>query len=187
VVDLYRKILLTAMIIFVDGDFGSSKVCGSSLRAGVARRSPCSRAYHSSSRGLWPNLFLPLRPKVFRLVSAAFISASYLALLALARPFRLQDDLYLACAGSLLLTCCFVSGIVVQICNDDDSQACDKYIGLNLNWCGPPFRALTSLVGLGQQLPVSGQAATRAKSFLNQALHKTAFATYIESSATKKF
>jgi hypothetical protein len=69
--------------------------------------------------------------KLFRLVIAAAISAAYLAVLALARPFRQRDDLFLACASNLLLTCCFISGAVVRFCIEGDA-ACDRLIGLGL-------------------------------------------------------
>jgi hypothetical protein len=43
--------------------------------------------------------------RLLRLVIAAVVSATYLALLALARPFKRADDLYLACTANLLLSC----------------------------------------------------------------------------------
>jgi hypothetical protein len=69
--------------------------------------------------------------KLFRLAIAASVSAAYLAVLALARPFRQRDDLFLACASNLLLTCVFISGAVLHICNEGDA-ACDRFIGLGL-------------------------------------------------------
>lgn len=97
VVDLVRKLLLTAVIIFVDVEYGSSKI--------------------------------------LRLVIAAIVSVAYLAVIAVAHPFRRSDDLYLACLSNLLLTCCFISGIVIQICEGgDDNLACKELIGLNLDW-----------------------------------------------------
>jgi len=69
-----RKILLSAVIIFVDTEFGSSRM--------------------------------------LRLVLAVIIAAMYLAILALARPFKRLDDMYLA---NLLLTCCFASGKLPQL------------------------------------------------------------------------
>ena len=35
---------------------------------------------------------------------------------ALARPFKRDDDLYLACTANLFLSCCFTSGMVIQLC-----------------------------------------------------------------------
>jgi hypothetical protein len=96
IVDLVRKLVLTAMMIFVDVEYGSSKI--------------------------------------LRLVIAAIISVAYLAVIAVAHPFRRADDLYLACLANLLLTCCFISGIVIQICEGEDNRACLEYIGLGLDW-----------------------------------------------------
>ena len=53
--------------------------------------------------------------KLLRTVVAAIVSATFLTLLALARPYRRSDDLYLACVANLLLTCCFASGVVIQV------------------------------------------------------------------------
>jgi hypothetical protein len=72
VFDMERKILLTAVISFVDTEYGSSRM--------------------------------------LRLVLANIISVMYLAILALARPFKRLDDMYLSCLANLLLTCCFASG-----------------------------------------------------------------------------
>jgi len=47
--------------------------------------------------------------KLLRLVVASVVSGLYLAALALARPFKRADDLYLACTANLLLMCCFCS------------------------------------------------------------------------------
>ena len=53
--------------------------------------------------------------KLLRTVVAAIVSALFLTTLALARPYRRSDDLCLACVANLLLTCCFASGVVVQV------------------------------------------------------------------------
>ena len=39
----------------------------------------------------------------------------FLTCLALARPYRRFDDLCLACVANFLLTCCFASGVVIQV------------------------------------------------------------------------
>ncbi|EOD27306.1 hypothetical protein EMIHUDRAFT_114743 [Emiliania huxleyi CCMP1516] len=54
--------------------------------------------------------------KLLRLFVASVVSALYLAALALARPFERDDDLYLACTANLLLAYCFISGMVIQLC-----------------------------------------------------------------------
>ena len=53
--------------------------------------------------------------KLLRTVVAGIVSAMFLTILALARPYRRADDLYLACVANLLLTCCFASGVVIQV------------------------------------------------------------------------
>ena len=56
--------------------------------------------------------------KMLRLVLGALVSAMYLGILALARPYRRPDDLYLACLSNILLACCFVSGIAIKLCEE---------------------------------------------------------------------
>ena len=69
--------------------------------------------------------------KLLRLLVASVISAFYLAALALARPFKRADNLHLACIANLILTCCFVLGTAIQICEGvayDDM--CHTLVGL---------------------------------------------------------
>ena len=94
VIDVERKVLLSAVILFVDTEFGSTRM--------------------------------------LRLALAAIISAMYLSILAVARPFKRLDDMYLACLANLLLTCSFVSGFAVKLCEAgqwDDS--CRSFLGLS--------------------------------------------------------
>ena len=93
VVDLSRKLFLASLVLFVDPEFGSSKL--------------------------------------ERLVVAAVVSALYLAALALARPFKRSDDLHLACIANLLLTCCFVLGTAVQICEGTYEDLCYTLVGFH--------------------------------------------------------
>ena len=72
VIDVERKVLLSALILFLDTEQGSSRM--------------------------------------LRLVLATVISIMYLGILAVARPFKRTDDMYLACLANILLSCCFVSG-----------------------------------------------------------------------------
>ena len=53
--------------------------------------------------------------KLLRTVVATIVSTTFLTSLALARPYKRSDDLCLACIADLLLTCCFVSGVVIQV------------------------------------------------------------------------
>eukprot|EP00961_Rhodomonas_salina_P006487 88046-Rhodomonas_salina.2 len=95
VVDLARKLFLTALILFVDTEVGDSKL--------------------------------------LRLVIAVIVTAMYLALLALARPFKRPEDLYLACTSNLLLACCFVSGIAIKLCEQGAwlPVTCHAFLGLS--------------------------------------------------------
>jgi hypothetical protein len=79
VVDLLRKLMLTVLVLFVDTEFGDSRL--------------------------------------LRLALGAMVSATYLALLTLTRPFKHSEDLHLACMSSLLLTGCFVSGLIIKLLN----------------------------------------------------------------------
>ena len=90
--DLARKLFLASLVLFIDQEYGSSKM--------------------------------------LRLVVATVVSALFLAALALARPFKRSDDLYLACVANLLLTCCFCLGTVIQLCGEDNDQ-CYQLVGLN--------------------------------------------------------
>lgn len=75
--------------------------------------------------------------KVLRLVVAAVSSGLYIGILALARPYKRLDDLYLATISNMILLCCFVSGVILQICKgdptDDSTSSCQDFVGLSLN------------------------------------------------------
>ena len=60
---------------------------------------------------------------MLRLVLGAIVSAVYLGILALARPYKRSDDLILACLSNMLLTCCFMSGITSKLCDKESSWA----------------------------------------------------------------
>ena len=55
---------------------------------------------------------------MLRLVLGTIISAMYLGILALARPYKRSDDLILACLSSMLLCCCFAAGIIIKLCEE---------------------------------------------------------------------
>ena len=61
--------------------------------------------------------------KLKRTIVAAIVSAMFLTILALARPYRRSDDLCLACIANLLLTCCFASGVVIQVRDGNSSRS----------------------------------------------------------------
>ena len=109
--DVMRKILLTALILFVDTEFGDIRL--------------------------------------LRLWIAASVSGAYLALLALARPYKLAEDLYLACTSNLLLLCCFLSGIAIKLCEDQAwEQKCMEFLGLNGSYQTNVFVVIITVVVL---------------------------------------
>jgi len=65
--------------------------------------------------------------KILRLVIAIMVSALFLGILALARPYRQNNDLHLAFMSNVLLICFFSTGVIIHVCQDDDS--CEMYIG----------------------------------------------------------
>jgi hypothetical protein len=79
--------------------------------------------------------------KLFRLAVASIISSLYLGILAIARPYKQDDDFYLAFVGNFLLICCFVMGIILQHCNEEqidiadegDDGTCNRFVGFSLD------------------------------------------------------
>ena len=74
--------------------------------------------------------------RALRLIVAASISAMYMGVLALTRPYKRLDDLFLAYLSNLLLVLTFISGIILQQCEedqDDISASCQKFIGRSFN------------------------------------------------------
>ena len=84
VVDTFRKIVLTGVIMLIDTEEGSNKLV--------------------------------------RLIVASIISSIYLGILATARPYKQDDNLYLAIISNIMLTCCFGIGIILKLCNGDDDD-----------------------------------------------------------------
>lgn len=107
VIDLWRKMFLTSMILFIDTSEGSSKL--------------------------------------LRLTVAIVVSALYLSLLALVRPFRRVDDGALACAANLMLICAFASGMVLQLCEEGRwSETCHAFVGLSSSYSASAFVVVLS-------------------------------------------
>eukprot|EP00961_Rhodomonas_salina_P184141 2486494-Rhodomonas_salina.1 len=111
-VDMLRKLLLTSLILFVDTEYGSSKL--------------------------------------LRLVLAAIVTVLYLAVLALARPFKHAEDLYLACTANLLLACAFISGIAIKLCGEewDHVVECKALVGLSSSYQTNVFVVVLTIVML---------------------------------------
>ncbi|EOD04348.1 hypothetical protein EMIHUDRAFT_221124 [Emiliania huxleyi CCMP1516] len=129
VLDLFRKIFLTSMVLFIDQEYGSRKL--------------------------------------LRTVVAAIVSAMFLTLLALARPYRRSDDLCLACIANLLLTCCFASGVVIQLCDSTAyKDMCYTLVGYKTSRSATTFVVVLTAVMLAVSLAViivSAVSASRAK------------------------
>lgn len=90
--------------------------------------------------------------KISRLVIAIIICSVYTCILSVARPYRRDDDFYLAIISNHLLTCCFVVGIVIHQCKEDEDGTCEELFGLSFN----SYRATSAAV----ILTVSMLAAT---------------------------
>ena len=79
--------------------------------------------------------------KLFRLTVAIIISSLYLGILANARPYKRDDDFYLAFVGNFLLICCFAMGGLLQLCNEEqmdiadegDDGTCNRFVGSSLD------------------------------------------------------
>ena len=65
--------------------------------------------------------------RILRMVAAIMVSALHLGILALARPYMHNNDLNLAFASNVIIICFFSTGIMIHVCQDDDS--CERYIG----------------------------------------------------------
>jgi len=65
--------------------------------------------------------------RIFRLIIAIVISTFYFGLLALARPYKRNDDLYLSYGSNMLLVFCFLLGILIQICGPEDGS-CERFV-----------------------------------------------------------
>jgi len=101
-VDVFRKISLTGLIILIDTEEGSERT--------------------------------------LRLHIGAVICIFYTGVLAIAQPYRENDDLYVGVITNMLLTCCFIVGIIIHGCKEDDDESyktCEQTFGLSLN----PYRA----------------------------------------------
>mmetsp|Transcript_15167 Transcript_15167/g.45702 ORF Transcript_15167/g.45702 Transcript_15167/m.45702 type:complete len:518 (-) Transcript_15167:419-1972(-) len=105
--------------------------------------------------------------KLLRTVVAGIVSAMFLTILALARPYRRSDDLYLACVANLLLTCCFASGVVIQLCDSTLYEGmCYTLVGYKTSRSATTFVVVLTAVMLAVSLAVilvSAVSAARAK------------------------
>merc|ERR1712238_181145 len=70
--------------------------------------------------------------KVLRLLVATGICIFYGTILSRARPYKRKDDLDLAIFSNMLLTCCFLVGIIIHQCKEDKDAdgVCTELFGL---------------------------------------------------------
>jgi len=66
--------------------------------------------------------------EVIRLIIASVISFMYVVFLTMCRPYKRTDDHYLGVTSNILLTCCFLMGIILNICDGRDDW-CEQIMG----------------------------------------------------------
>jgi hypothetical protein len=84
--------------------------------------------------------------KMLRLVVANIVSVIYFGILLAYHPYKRSDDYNLAFLSNFLMITCFVLGIILKLCTDDDdddgddqdrngedSGTCNQFIGLSLD------------------------------------------------------
>jgi hypothetical protein len=72
--------------------------------------------------------------KILRLVVVIIASALFLCALTLVRPYKRMDDLYLAVVSNMLLIGIFTFGVVIKLCEGDDSDGmCERYTSFDRN------------------------------------------------------
>jgi len=74
--------------------------------------------------------------RILRLLVATGICIFYSVILSRARPYRHKDDLDLAIISNLLLTCCFLVGVIIHQCKegedvDGENNMCMKLFGIS--------------------------------------------------------
>ena len=82
--------------------------------------------------------------KVLRLIIATIVSMLYLGLLAISRPYKRQQDLYLAFIANMLLASCFIAGIILQLCGQGECEL----VKLSLNPISASAVVIASMVGM---------------------------------------
>ena len=71
--------------------------------------------------------------KILRLIIATGVCILYGTILSYARPYKREDNFRLAILSNLLLTCCFLVGIIIHQCKEEDKggDICMKLFGLS--------------------------------------------------------
>jgi hypothetical protein len=99
--------------------------------------------------------------KLLRLVVAIVISMLYHSILLAYHPYKRLDDYNLAFLSNFLMICCFVLGVILKLCTDNDQDddgnntgSCNQFIGLSLD----SYKAsiLVVVLSLGMLLVTAG-------------------------------
>lgn len=69
--------------------------------------------------------------QLLRLIVANIVSMIYFGILLAYRPYKRNDDYNLAFLSNLLLTSCFSLGLILKLCDDEesDSETCKTFVG----------------------------------------------------------
>jgi len=74
--------------------------------------------------------------KILRLIVATAICVLYISVLGLAKPYNNNSDLYLAFTTNIVLLYCFLLGIILQFCGEEDegeNTTCEMFISPSMN------------------------------------------------------
>jgi hypothetical protein len=96
--------------------------------------------------------------KMLRLVVAIIVSMIYFGILLAYHPYKRSDDYNLAFLSNFLIISCFVLGIILKLCTDDDdmnqyddsenSGTCNRFIGLSLDSYKASILVVTLSLGM---------------------------------------
>jgi hypothetical protein len=82
--------------------------------------------------------------KILRLVVAIVASLLYICILLAFRPYKRNDDYYLALVSNFLIICCFAVGIILKHCSEEASADTDNEQDLCKRFIGRSFDSYTA-------------------------------------------
>ena len=82
--------------------------------------------------------------KMLRLAVAIVVSLLYMSILLAFRPYKRQDDYYLALVSNFLLICCFVMGMILKLCSEEIGNNTDNEQDLCKSFVGSTFDSYTA-------------------------------------------
>jgi hypothetical protein len=154
-------ILLSIWVIFVPmAFFALLKYISPSLESGSITflADACRFLWHDYNTSIWFWDIIDTMRKIFltgiiifidkengsntmlRLAVAIVVSVLYMGILLDFRPYKRQDDYYLALASNFLLICCFVMGMILKLCSeevgnntDNEQDMCKYFIGTSFD------------------------------------------------------